>query len=287
MKRFLIKFTKYALVVCVGYVALLFIYLFSVRMLKLNPYEARGKNVFVVGNSHSQCAVRDTLDIVNFSMGGEPVFYSVIKTREILKANPHAIICIEFYPLSIKAAHLNLADNRLPKHYRNYMYYMNADEHLFLLKNNPRKAARVFLSPNFFSVFNRTGSSMKVTPKANREKRPKTERRKPGVEKNWEDKVEMQNFYALLDLIEAHPNNLFVLTRMPESSQLKFETTQQYLDCLNQLMQKPNVTGLDYSTTGFPDSDFADAEHMNDAGQEKFTKMFVTDLEKIRVSKGF
>lgn len=287
MKRFLLKFARYAVAISLGYIVLIFSYSFLTRALKLNPYSARGKNVFVVGNSHSQCAIKDTLDIVNFAMGGESVFFSAIKTREILKANPKAIICIEFYPLSIKSAYINLADHRLPKHYRNYMYYMTAEEHLFLLRNNPWKTARVFLSPNFFSVFNKTGGALTANPKAKRNNSIVSERRKPGAEKTWDDKTEMQNFYALLDLIEAHPTNLFVLTRMPESRQLKFETTPKYLDCLNQLKQKPNVCQIDYSHIDFPDSDFADAEHMNDKGQEKVTKLFVMDIEKIRASKGF
>lgn len=285
MKRFLLKFAKYAVAIFLGYIVLLFSWLFLTKELNLNPYSAPGKNVFVVGNSHSQCAIKDTLDIVNFAMGGESVFFSAIKTRQILKANPHAIICIEFYPYSIKSAYINLANNRLPKHYRNYMYYMMADEHWFLLKNNPWKTARVFLSPDFFSVFNKTGGALTASPKAKRKNPIVSERRKSGAEKTWADDVEMQNFYALRDLIDSHPNNLFVLTRMPESRQLKFETTSRYLDCLNQLTQKANVCQIDYSGIEFPDSDFADAEHMNENGQDKVTKLLVADLERIRALK--
>lgn len=287
MKQFLSKLIKYAAAISLGYIALLFLYIIFIRALQPNPYVARNKNVFVVGNSHSQCAIKDTLDIANFSMGGESVFYSAIKARQILKENPRAIICIEFYPLSIQTAYINLADHRLPKNYRNYMYFMTAQEHLFLLKHNPWKTARVFLSPNFLSAFTKTGSSLKANPKQNRNKLPVPDRRKFEYEKVWEDKVEMQNFYALLDLIDTHPANLFVLTTMPQSKYLKFEPTPKYQDCLTLLMQRPNVSRLDYSAIEYPNSDFADAEHLNASGQEKITRLFVKDMENIRMAKGF
>jgi hypothetical protein len=287
MKKFLLKLINYALAISLGYIAIIFSYFFLTRALKVNPYVARDKNVFIVGNSHSQCAIKDTLDIVNFSMGGESVFYSAIKARQILKANPHAIICIEFYPLSIETAYINLADHRLPENYRNYLYFMTAKEHLFLLKYNPWKTARVFFSPNFFSVFNKTGSYLKVNPKLNRSKLPVAERHKFEYKKVWEDKVEMQNFYALLDLIDTHPEALFVLTTMPQSNHLKFEVTTKYQDCLTLLKQRENVCQLDHSGIEYPDSDFVDVEHLNDTGQEKFTRLFAADLEKIRALKGF
>lgn len=67
----------------------------------------------------------------------------------------------------------------------------------------------------------------------------------------------------------------------------KFNFTAKYQACLKLLKQQANVCQLDYSNVEYPDSYFADLEHLNETGQEKMTALFVKDLEKIRASKRF
>ncbi|MFM7024101.1 MAG: hypothetical protein ACKOXB_14105 [Flavobacteriales bacterium] len=296
MKKFILKSLKYAAFIVLGYLSIIFCYYFLIQWYNKNPYTATNKKVFVIGNSHPQCAIKDTADIANFSMGGETVFYSVVKARKTLEAQPNAIICIEFSPLSITSANLNIADNRLPKNYRKYMYFMTPEEHFFLLKNNPLKTARVFLSPDFNSAFNKTASFLTLHSASGRKKsnslKHNAKRSSIHDEKTkhievYDEEVEMQNYYSLLQLIDSHPNNLFIITTMPKSKRFVAQPTQKYFNCIRTLTQKDNVCRLDYSQNDFSENDFSDPEHMNFQGQQKFTKLFAENVQKIREAKGF
>src|ERR1700744_4366224 len=122
MKAFLIKLIKNIIIILIVYIGVIFLWFFTVRIFDINPYKTvKNKQIFVLGNSHPQFGIADTLNIVNYAMAGETLFYEAIKARKILENNPHATICIDIDPENFKAAFINLADYRLPQSYRNYL----------------------------------------------------------------------------------------------------------------------------------------------------------------------
>tara|TARA_Y100001970_G_C14117805_1_gene794595 strand:+ start:266 stop:1189 length:924 start_codon:yes stop_codon:yes gene_type:complete len=106
----------------------------------------------MLGTSHSACAFNDTLisDFINLSDLGESYFYTFIKLKKILEQNK-----------SIETVFLEYSNNQTEKimdewiwgyekmnyRYNKYSSYMNLNEHLLLIKNNPI---------NFISAYSRS-----------------------------------------------------------------------------------------------------------------------------------
>jgi hypothetical protein len=63
------------------------------------------KNIIVVGDSHTQCAINDSIfsRSINISQGGTAYLYSYIKLRKFLNENPHIdTVLVSFHGGSIQ-----------------------------------------------------------------------------------------------------------------------------------------------------------------------------------------
>jgi len=281
MKVFLIKLLKQIAIILTIYIGTILLWFFIVKVFDINPYKlVKNKKIFILGNSHPQFGIADTLNIVNNAMAGETLFYEAIKARKILENNPDATICIDIDPENLKAAFINLADYRLPQSYRNYLYFMNSDEQKFIVYHNPLKAMRVFFSPNFIAPFRKVGSSY-ISEKFLDINHPQVEEApKFSYKRVWEPEVEIQNFLAIENLIKDHPHNRFIITHLPKSKYWHFDFNDNYKHCMMLLEQLPNTVILDYTRVIFPDDHYADPEHLNYIGKYDMTNLLVNDLKK-------
>ena len=100
------------------------------------------KNILIVGNSHTECSVNDSIvsNSVNLSQSASSYFYSYMKIREFIKYNPQIdTVIISFSDndlFSEKEKWFSSSDkinNKMTRH----IILFNKDDYLDLFKSNP------------------------------------------------------------------------------------------------------------------------------------------------------
>ena len=113
--------------------------LLSNSLFKKNIIESKGRyiqniDILVMGNSHPECAINDSLlpiKFVNIAQSGEPLIYTCIKARTILKLTHNDTVIIEFTNNSLQTINWVLDDDRLYTNYKMFFSKMKLDEHFF------------------------------------------------------------------------------------------------------------------------------------------------------------
>jgi len=99
------------------------------------------KRVLVIGDSHTECAINDTVltEAFNFSRAGTAYFYSYLKVREILKFNPQIKTVVLGYSYKTISKYKDswFTDRKyiktfLPEHF----FLLNFNDFYSLLKSN-------------------------------------------------------------------------------------------------------------------------------------------------------
>ena len=141
MKKFLLNITRFIFTltgcIFVLLVATSFIskYLFDFNIPKQ-------KNILVLGNSHPECAINDSIlpNVFNLAQGGTGYFYDYIKAREVIANNSQIDTVIIGYTYGDMAKEMDSWFNGKDKikfKLRNYFFLFNFNDYLALLKANP------------------------------------------------------------------------------------------------------------------------------------------------------
>jgi hypothetical protein len=255
--------------------------------------------VFILGNSHPECAINDSLlpsNYGNIAESGEPLFYTVIKARRLLLSSGKIdTIVIEFTNNSLNTVKWVTNDSSVMRNYKKHFAVMSLSEHGFLFQNNPRKSIKtlfaltprdIYLSKKIIDgrylflvknningtcLSNRIGCSVNIS--------------------QVKDKIkesEFRGYSNLLSLIKDYPTTFFVLTRMPMHKSYKGLGNEiQFQNCVKQLNKNKNCRFIDFLKSNLNDTDFGDAEHLNHFGASKFTPVFRDSLISISAHKKF
>ena len=111
MKQFITHLAKLLLFIILSHSFIVFITLAISKNINTTSHILakdilnEGDKIYIMGNSHSECAINDSLladNYINISLSAEPLFYSVIKARRLLTENKKIdTIIIEFTNNSI------------------------------------------------------------------------------------------------------------------------------------------------------------------------------------------
>ena len=242
------------------------------------------KRIFILGNSHVECAINDSLlpsKFVNLAKSGEPVFYSALKAQRIINSNVVDTIVMEFDNTSLTSIAWVLDDSRLLAHFKENFFSMNWEQFQFLLQNNPQKTIKSFLVLNLTSIFNSTnleGGYLYLDK--NRLSNPTAKKDANSYYPNvYSDSLQLKNFDALYNLIKANKRIPFIITRMPMHQFVSRPNDSSYFNLVAKLLALENVTYLDFhKKVIFPDSYFADSTHLNYKGANMFTPLFQKNI---------
>ena len=293
MRHFIFNSLRYIISIVLVHSLITFLNVQILNKLKIqsfvltkNQYNRSGM-IYILGNSHSECAINDSLlskNYANIAISAEPLFYSVIKARRLLSDNCVIdTIVIEFSNNSLSTIKWAIDDNRLMHEYTKYFSSMNIDEHLFLFLNNFNKSIKTFfsLTPRdiFLSKKNVNGgyrSLIKNNIKSilkNKKLCNFTE-----VSKHLNEN-ELYGFVNLLSLIKKHPKTYFVITRMPLHNSNNLNDKILYKKCIKQLQTQNNCRYIDFLNTNLNDDEYADPAHLNHKGANRFTRIFMDSLK--------
>lgn len=247
----------------------------------------RGKNLsgfdyYVFGNSHPECAINDSISahhLRNLANSGEPLFYSVAKMRRIADQNPNATFIVEVGNHALNAIHWVLSDEHLFKNYAQYFYDLRSEEHEFVIANNPSKALKtiISLSPNSSSPVI-PGSYNPLKQTLDDFCRKKVTNSSSELSKQVQqsssnlDALQYQNVQSLINFIEDYPRIHIIIVRCPVHPSVQASNEKEYIDLITELTSKYTVQFADFKDS-LPSNEFyADPEHLNIQGSQKFTK---------------
>lgn len=294
MKHFLKKIIKYALLTASLWIThiiilvLIVVFLPKHYVLYHNNIPVKEKKYFILGNSHPECAINDTLlgkDFKNVAQSGEPLFYTCIKAQNIInQVNPDTLI-IEFENTSLNTIHLVLANNRLFFNYKRYFSIMSLQNHRFLFENNFLKAVKTLLFLNLGDIlnYNNISGGYLYLIKDNIISPPK-KKEKTKKNLNYSTDVQVRNIESLFNLIRNNDSTFFIITRMPLHKKADLSNESIYLNYVNKLSQFKNCKYLDFNgKIALADSCYGDETHLNFRGAKIFTPIFKSAFQKLRV----
>lgn len=292
----IIKFLLLVAVLWVSYVSVLLLILnFAPQKTNLyhNSKPLLNKKKFILGNSHPQCAINDTLlnqNYLNLSRSGEPLFYTTIKAQNLINKLKADTLIIEFENSAVYCISWVLDDDQLLDKYKRYFCLMTAKQHLFMFKNNFKKSLKTlfYLKPKDVLNYNSIdgGNRYLVRDFDSTKLNNFQIDRYNYIQKKYSSETQYANFESLKNLISNNPSTYFIITRMPLHKKYNFFQNSVYFSYVNELAKYRNCRYIDFNQfTALPDSCFGDDEHLNYKGAKIFTPIFDSLLNKLIVSK--
>lgn len=124
--------------------AILALYAAQISFKRAASFEIKeNTSIVIVGHSHPECAYNDSLmeNTQNFAISGEAYFYTYHKLKKLVTANPQInTVFIEFTNNQISES-INewiWTEKYLSYHYAMHNTYVDWEDKVFLLGNNPR-----------------------------------------------------------------------------------------------------------------------------------------------------
>ena len=141
MNKFLKNISKFSLFCIISTIGLIISSLLFCN-LRFDFTISKKKNVLILGNSHPECAINDTIlkNTFNLAQSGSGYFYDYIKLRSIVKKNKHIDTVVLGY------SHRDLEQNmdtwfseeiRIQNKMGKHFFLFDFQDYLKLLKSNP------------------------------------------------------------------------------------------------------------------------------------------------------
>ena len=258
---------------------------------------SKEKNILILGDSHTQCALNDTIitNALNMSESADTYFYSFIKLKNIVANNKQIdTLILGYMPhnLSITQDKWLVSNNinafKLPLHFFLFdsedlnSFLSNAPFQLvknvpFIIKNNLGHLYRINKKEkiNRFGIGGFLALSHKDTIDSNKEIVVRT--KIPELKYGSSDINNLNKIYLFC---EKNKIKLLLL-----STPLKQNSNEKQSIFYNKYIEfkkenLPNATLLDYSKIQFHKKYFADGAHLNADGAKLFSELFVKQLLK-------
>ena len=249
--------------------------------LKHNNKYIKEKRVFIVGNSHIECAINDSLlpaHYLNIAKSGEPLFYTTSKAQRIIHSNKVDTVIIEFDNTSLTSIAWVLDNDRLLQNFKENFFLMTWEQFEFLFQNNPQKTVKSLLVlnfSNFIHINNIEGGYLYL----DRNRLGKTNEKRGGNKDSYptkySDTLQLKNFESLSNLISNNSPVHFVITRMPIHKGILLTNDTSYFKLVNKLLAFKNTSYIDFhKNVNLSDTCFADSTHLNYKGAKLFTPLF-------------
>jgi hypothetical protein len=243
------------------------------------------KHIFILGNSHPECALNDSLlpaNYLNVSSSGEPLFYTCMKANKLIKAQVVDTLIIEFDNTALHTIGWVLDDNRLLTNFKTYFFSMQSPDIYFLFQHNPLKTIRAIAVLNLMDVlkvqqieggFRYLNRNKLTQPEAHLNDK---------FASAYSRQIQLKNFESLFNLIQQNPAIPIYLIRLPMHPHVYLEQNALFLDLVSQLTRYSNIHFIDFhKTLDIPDSCFADSTHLNYKGARLFTPYFKQKIRQV------
>lgn len=249
-------------------------------------------NYIVLGHSHPECAFNDDLisGVANFAESGESYFYTYFKTRKILEQNKYVkTVFIEFTndQLNSHKDDWIWTDEFLSNKYTKYAPFINLEAHELLISNNTSgfiNNLAIGFNKNLSSILQskldytqRIGGYHFLDKQINDSVYKKTLKTK---DRNIKSRLPLNNIEYLSKLVSyciAHGKNVYLIRSPLHQKNLDLKNEKVFQEVLKDKFN--NIEFLDFVNFPLSDFEFADLEHLNFKGAEKFSLWFNRLLE--------
>lgn len=246
----------------------------------------------IIGHSVPECAYDDSYipGFKNIAQSGESYFYTLPKLEKTLTQNPHVKdVYIEFTnnQLNENINEWIWSDKYMTYRYPTYAPFLSFQEHLLLLEKNPNsffKSVSIALKHNISTILHNDYNYIKKTGgyKAlhtsivdsllNQQSQTEVDSIPINI-----SEYSLHYLKELVAIVHSHNRNVYFL-RSPQHS----ESHCRYNDKIyNEILEKhfSNITWFDFINFPLDNTDYADLEHLNKSGAEKFSKHFASIIK--------
>ncbi|PCJ95904.1 MAG: hypothetical protein COA50_08065 [Flavobacteriaceae bacterium] len=141
MKKFMLNITRFIITLT----SCIIVLLIATSLISKNLFDfsiPKQKNILVLGNSHPECAINDSIlpNVFNLAQSGTGYFYDYVKAREVIAENSQIDTVIIGYTYGDMAKEMDSwfdGKEKIKFKLRNYFFLFNFNDYLALLKANP------------------------------------------------------------------------------------------------------------------------------------------------------
>ncbi|XLS30721.1 hypothetical protein ACJD0Z_07795 [Flavobacteriaceae bacterium M23B6Z8] len=263
-----------------------------------NFYLGDDINQVVIGHSHSQCAINDSLipGLKNVSNAGESYFYNYLKLKKILEQNPQVkTVFIEF-----SNNHIDTLMNQwiwgeaYMKRYSYLLPYSQKEDQNLIKQRNTKgylKTLAPWLKSNLLHIFkndydltDEIGGYRKLT-RNHLDSILHNQDIKSDQDIQLHYPISQQSISYLQKMINTckEYNIKPTLIRSPQHPKLKMRSNEGQYQAIRNTHFK-HLVFLDFGNFPLADSFYSDLEHLNHRGAKVFTDKFRQSIEDYRVN---
>lgn len=246
----------------------------------------KNKNVLVVGDSHPQCAIDDSIvpNTFNVSQGGTGYFYSYLKIREAFNRNPHidtVVLGYSYYDLAKGRDKWFSGDEKIKFFMRNHFFLFTMDDYFELLEANPLATIRhtpqviIYSSGIAFCGYPCIGKYKRLKKSKLEEAKGKFDEIKQSQQDSSELSYSIYQQKNLLKIYEFCESNKIklILLNTPIHPHLGNHIKNKRTNYFNFVESKtPNAKVVDHSSFKIPEEGFSDLRHLNYNGAKIYSE---------------
>lgn len=283
MKKIIINSTLFGLISTIAITLLVLL----TSQYAINSFNARidsSKNILILGNSHPECALDDTIlpNVRNLAQSGSAYYYDYVKAKELFQKNDHIdtlVIGYSYGDLAEKMDAWFTDDYRIKHKIRNHLFLFDFDDYLSLLKGNP-KSVLTHTPQTIFHNLKIPSYGLSGLGGFKSLKRNKIEEDKKRLFKNpTKSNTKISTYQAeyllkIYELCKSKKVQLMLLATPIHPVKIKdqHDLITEYQNFANE--QLPEAILIDDSNLKLPDAYFADLSHLNEKGAKFYSNFF-------------
>ena len=291
MNNFLKRLFKFALLFISLVTAIVVVNTYIIRKLRLVAQTK--KNILVVGDSNTQCAINDVKwkNACNLSISAETYFYSYLKLRHTLKTSPQVdTVVLSFAPHNLFDNGWLFNTSNIYTKFKVYYPMMEREDFNYLYDHNPKAVLKgmpdiLSISINNIiktgikrSLKSSYGDYMPLTRDLLKKVQEKLKKNEPlpffKIPNSFKiSDSELKYLHKIMELCKTHRVKLYLLNTPKRFEILEYprygvSTFNAYYDA--------NFSDIDYidcSRLELPENYYSDFVHLNKSGSEYFSMM--------------
>ncbi len=248
------------------------------------------KNILIVGNSHTECSVNDSIisNSVNLSQSASSYFYSYMKIREFTKYNPQidtVIISFSDNDLFSQKEKWFSPSQKINNKMTRHIILFNKDDYLDLFKSNPLEVSfqTFILYSDFYNLHMQKrdfiGSYNKINVNKIDEAIIEFNLSPPIVDEEIAI-TELKYLQKIYEFTQESNIKLILLnTPIHPILEKHFSVIKaRNLEIVSEKM--PNATYFDHTSFVLENSMYADLSHLNNKGSNKYSEFLQSIFNK-------
>jgi len=247
----------------------------------------RNKNILVLGNSHPECAINDSIlpNYFNLAQGGSAYIYDYVKLRAVTKHNPQIDTLVIGYSYGDLKESMNrwiTDEDKLDYKLRVYMFLLTPKDYLTLLKASPLNTLKytpqtiLHNIQTKFKGFSYLGGFKSL--KKHRLEKAK-ELLDPLTEKETKNYSKYQAEYLLkiYEFCESKNIKLILLNTPIHPILQKNQAPLKENYCRFAREKLPNALLIDHARISLDESAYRDLSHLHATGAKAYSKFLKSE----------